>query len=413
MENQQSLRPLTRREFIRRSGGAGIGLVGFSGFVPGFLARAAAADVPHPEKDRTILVLVQLAGGNDGLNTLVPHGDDAYYRLRPTLGIREGLHRLDGYHAFHPSCGPLAELFKEGQLSIVQNVGYPNPNRSHFRSMEIWETASGSDDYAKEGWLGRYFDNYCAGAPQGGDGPLAVHVGNETPQSLHASSPHSIFGMSGQPRGRRADGADTLRELVEATEAGGNAAYLEHAMLDALITEDKVERALAGYRTPTDYPGGRLSRALKNVAALIVSGMDTRIYYVSQGGYDTHAGQLGSHANNLRELSGALAAFQKDLIRHKLDKQVVTMTFSEFGRRPSENGSEGTDHGTAAPLFVLGTQLKERLCGMPPNLQVEENQDLTFSTDFRQVYATLLERWFEVPGAPVVGEGFKPLGFLG
>ena len=187
--------PLTRREFIRRSAGGGLGFLAFTSAAPSFLAQSALAQTPAPERDRSILVVIQLAGGNDGLNTVVPYSDDNYYRLRPTLGLKEDLLPINYDLALHPSCGPLHKLYDEGQLSIVQNVGYPNPNRSHFRSTEIWETASSSDEVQREGWLGRFFDNTCSGTPEKEADPSAVHIGDIIPQSFLAERSHSIFGM--------------------------------------------------------------------------------------------------------------------------------------------------------------------------------------------------------------------------
>jgi len=412
MNNARTRAPQTRREFIRSTGGAGIGLMAFSGFVPAFLARAAAAEAPAAGKDRSILVIVQLAGGNDGLNTLIPNADDNYYRLRPRLGLREGLHAINDTLSMHPACGPMAELHREGKLAIVQNVGYPNPNRSHFRSMEIWETASASDEYARHGWLGRYFDNACAGAPREEGEPLAVHLGDEVPQSFFAGSNHNIFGLP--EKNRRGDDGDeeALRALVEASPGHAAAGYLQHAMMDALVTEDRLNKAIRDYKSPVEYPRSGLSRSLRKVAGLITAGLDTRVYFVSQGGYDTHANQLGSHHRNLEQLSEALAAFQRDLRHHKLEEQVLTMTFSEFGRRPAENGSGGTDHGTAAPLFVMGGNMAQPVCGSAPSLELEPRQDLAYSTDFRQVYATVLERWLGTAAGPVLGGQFSPLPFL-
>ena len=408
--------PLTRREFIRRSAGGGLGFLAFSGVAPSFLAHSAMAQTPAPERDRSILVVIQLAGGNDGLNTVVPYSDDNYYNLRPRIGLKEGLIGLNDDLALHPSCQPLHELFDQGQLSIIQNVGYPNPNRSHFRSTEIWETASDSDEIQHDGWLGRYFDNACAGSPKDdlNADPTAVHLSDMIPQSFLSENPQSLFGM--KPYGRIDGGNDpadlAYEKLLQSDHGGDNASYLSHTMMNTLVTERRVEQVIARYKPMADYPSDPLARSLRRVAALIHAGLETRVYYVSQGGYDTHANQVDNHARLLSQLSSAMQAFQNDLTAHKKDDQVLTMTFSEFGRRPSENGSAGTDHGTAAPLFVMGSAVKGGLLGRAPDLNLSHNEDLQFSTDFRSIYSTVLGRWLEADANNILGKAFDPVPFI-
>lgn len=412
MNDQRSSLPLTRREFLRSSAG-GVGLVAFSGFVPAFLTKSVAAQVPAAEKDRTILVLVQLAGGNDGLNTVVPFMDDRYYKLRPQLGIpAKDVIRLSGATALHPSMVEMSELWKNGKLSIVQNVGYPNPNRSHFRSTEIWETAVDSDRSSHTGWIGRYLDAACNGTPS--DDPNAIHIGKEMPQSCQSDEPHNIFGLPSRGTYRQRQGSDLqlLENVLDTPMGEDNAGYLQHTLMDAIVTEKRVEGILRAYKPMAKYEGNGLAQSLQRVAALIASGMETRVYFVKHGGFDTHSNQLGNHANLLGQLSRALNAFQTDLEKHGLQEQVMTMTFSEFGRRPNENNSAGTDHGTAAPLFVMGSAVKENLVGRPPSLAVEHNKDLAYSTDFRQVYSTVLQNWFQADVSKVLDKPFHPLTFV-
>ena len=413
MGNPTPYLPFTRREFLRFSS-RGIGLLAFSRVAPGFLVESVAAQAPAPEKDRTILVLIQLAGGNDGLNTVVPYADPHYRRLRPTLGIAaDQLVKIDDRLALHTACAPLHRLLQEGKLGIVQNVGYPNPNRSHFRSTEIWETAAASTQTLPTGWLGRYFDNACAGAPD--PDPCGVNISHELPQSFLSEHDHPTFSLSPQPRGGRA-GRDNLplleSLLAHSPDDHGNAGYLRHTMMDALVTEKRFQKILADYSAGAEYPATPFAGSLRNVAALVAAGTATRVYYVSLTGFDTHSNQPGTHAHLLRQLSEGLAAFQHDLETKRLDGQVLTMTFSEFGRRPSENESRGTDHGTSAPLFVMGPRVKAGLHGTAPNLAVDRNQDLEFSTDFRQVYATVLDRWLGCDSARILGTGHRTLGFL-
>ena len=411
--------PTTRREFFQW-GGRGLGLLAFSRFAPSFLVESALASTPAPEKDRSILVLVQLAGGNDGLNTVIPFEDADYYRLRPTLGIpKDEVLRINDTLGFNPACLALHSLLKDGKLGIVQNVGYPNPNRSHFRSTEIWETASGSNESLPSGWIGRYLDNACAGAPAAADSdPVAIHATGETPQSFMSEQTHPTFGLSlGYGNGRQQQQRQNLTLLKQLAQhddhhENANASFLKATLMDALVTEQKVQGILADYAPAGTYPGNPFATSLRNVAALIAAGLPTRVYFVSLGGFDNHSAQLTPHTNNLLMLSEALAAFQHDLVAKHLDGQVLTMTFSEFGRRPSENQSRGTDHGTAAPLFVMGSKLKGPLFGTAPSLNLPKNQDLTFSTDFRQVYATVLDKWMQCPSDKVLGQAYAPLGFL-
>lgn len=404
--------PSTRREFLQWSG-RGLGLLAFSRFAPAFLVQSSAAGPVTPETGRPILVLVQLAGGNDGLNTLVPFEDAHYYRLRPTLGLaKDRVLRLTDTHGLHPACAELARLYHDGHLGIVQNVGYPNPNRSHFRSSEIWETASGSGEFLADGWIGRFMDNACAGQPAGHD-PVGIHLSNGEPQSFVSVHDHPTFGLMSKGGSRREN--EENRRLLESLAGvpgaaeNDNASFLRHTLMDSLVTERKVQQVLGAYQPAAEYPGNAFAGSLKNVAALIAAGLPTRVYFVSLSGFDTHSNQANQQANLLATLSSGLAAFQQDLVRHRLDGQVLTMTFSEFGRRPNENESRGTDHGTAAPLFVMGSRVKGGLHGTPPSLDLPANQDLAFSTDFRSVYAAMLDRWLGCPSEKVLGGQFAPV----
>jgi len=406
--------PHTRREFMKVSSTV-IGLLAFGQFAPEFLVKSAMASTPLPEKDKSILVVVQLAGGNDGLNTLIPYEDANYYKLRPKIGIKkENSLVISDTHSLNSSMGKMNELFKEGKMGIIQNVGYPNPNRSHFRSTEIWETAVDSDRTASTGWVGRFLDNQCSGVPSDSTDPLAIHMTNNTPQSFGGKKPHSTFGFVN--RINRRDNDDT-RNLLEASYGkmkgeDGNDTFLKQTLMNTLVTERKVQQKLDAYKPSHKYPNSNLASSLKNVAALIHAGLPTRVYFVSLGGFDTHSNQLNNHGNLLGQLSDALHAFQKDLEGHKLDKQVTTMTFSEFGRRPSENDSAGTDHGTAAPLFVVGSNVKGGMYGSAPSLNLKKNQDVEFSTDFRQIYATMIDKWMGCSSKEVLGKNYSTLPFI-
>lgn len=405
--------PATRREFLR-IGARGLGFLAFAPYAPSFLAQAARAGVPAPERDRTILVLIQLAGGNDGLNTVIPFRDDAYYRLRPNLAI-QAADRIEVHPDFAlPSrAEPLAKLFHDGRLGIIRNVGYPNPNRSHFRSMEIWESGSSSNQTLATGWIGRYLDHACAGHPTDSPGPEAIAAADEMPPTFMGEHAHTLFNLP--RRRRRTAGAPLLEQVVQAVEEPTESptGYLRHTLMDTLVTERRVGQILQRNRPEASYPRSRLGRSLEQIAGLIAGGMETRIYFASLGGFDTHVNQRGTHARLIGDLSGSLAAFQADLEARGLASQVLTMTFSEFGRRASENGGAGTDHGTSAPLFLMGSSIQVPVFGNAPVLPSRGNQDLTFETDFRQVYATVLERWLGGPTQPVLGRNWDSLPIIG
>jgi uncharacterized protein (DUF1501 family) len=437
----------TRRDFLR---GSMLGAA-TAWTMPGFVANtvsaleaeAAGQISPRTGGDGRILVVLQLAGGNDGLNTVVPFTDDAYRRNRSTLGLPEGgLLKLDDHLGLAPSLAGLKKIYDEGHLAIVQGVGYPNPNRSHFRSTEIWQCATDSDKVSKTGWLGRYFDNACAGAP---NPTVGVSLSDQAPQSFRAERSPGIA-MSSPEMYRWVHGKDAaLEEAFEelnspdgiemmsggsiaalgggksgvASPSEGPLAFLERTALEAQVSSEKVSAVAkkAGSAGASAYPAGnRLAQSLQLVSRMIAGGLPSRVYYVSHGGFDTHnnqGGERGTHQNLLRQLDLAVSAFVSDLKERKLYDQIALMTFSEFGRRVRENGSGGTDHGTAAPLFVLGGGIKGGLHGKAPSLTDLDNGDLKFTTDFRAVYGTLLDGWLGMSPIKVLGREFSKLGLVG
>jgi uncharacterized protein (DUF1501 family) len=433
----------TRRKFLRTSMlGAAAGWT-----LPVFLEKtffaldALAADAPTQTatgKDSTILVVLQMAGGNDGLNTLVPYGDDIYYRSRPKLGLRpDKILKLNSYAGLNGKLSGLKALFDEGHLSIVQGVGYPNPNRSHFRSTEIWQTASDADRNQSEGWLGRYFDNCCAGS----DPTVGVAIGEETPQAFAAKVPTGVtFSRPEQFRWRSTEtsesrlsaeefffrqlngSADSDEASLAAGEGGSIGAipgktksdlstldFLQRTALDAQLSSDKILAIARKYKSNVSYPPGRLAASLSVIARMIAGGLPTRVYYASQGGFDTHAGQMNAHERLLGELNDALSAFVNDLKQQGNFERVLLLTFSEFGRRVAENANGGTDHGAAAPMFLLGGAVKPGLFGKHPSLSDLDYGDLKFSTDFRSVYGTVLDQWLKAPSQVVLGRKFPAL----
>lgn len=404
----------TRRRFLQSTLGTS-SLLSLAPAVPGFLLTSSAQAAE--QKGENILVVLQLSGGNDGLNTVVPFGDDAYYSNRHTLAVGRGaVLKIDDYVGLHPACEGMFELLQEGQLGIVQGVGYPNPNRSHFESMDIWHTALRNPGRKLDGWLGRYLDH--AARKAGGDVP-ALHLGGEK-QPLALRAQHvAVPSVSSLESFRLQDGGN--RELRESILQAGKVergtsnellSFMQQSTLSALASSEQVQEALHGYRSTVSYPGSRLGQRLKTVAQLIDAGLSTKIYYLELGGFDTHSDQADAHAALLRQVSSSVAAFVKDLAGHGHAERVLVATFSEFGRRVKENGSRGTDHGAAAPLFLAGGKVKSGLIGKHPSLTSLDDGDLKFHTDFRRVYATLLQDWLGCDSARVLGKPHEPLSLL-
>ena len=349
--------------------------------------------VTRRRRGERVLVVVQLSGGNDGLNTVVPHRQDEYFRGRPTLGLkRSKLHALDDDHGLHPEMGGLARLYGEGNVAVVQGVGYPHPNRSHFRSMEIWHTADPVAPPNGLGWMGRLADQLVARSP--GSLP-AIHVGaGVLPLALAGRRffPPSVKDLSGFQLQGPAALAGPREALLEAGPAEGELAFLREVARTTYRAAERVERAAAG-ADRVDYPGSALAARLRTVARLVAGGFGARVFHVELGGFDTHARQAAVHAALLGQLSAALTAFQEDLRANDVDDEVVTLVFSEFGRRAAENGSSGTDHGAAAPVFLVGAPVRGGMHGRAPDLTRLVEGDVPHSTDFRSLYTTLERDW--------------------
>ncbi|MCH7571782.1 MAG: DUF1501 domain-containing protein [Planctomycetes bacterium] len=424
--------PYSRRLFMQQ----GLVLASMASTAPVFLQRSAMGMMapegsmlssrPGVPEDR-VLVVVQLGGGNDGLNTVVPFGHDAYYRLRPNLAVaapgkgtndRPAALAIDGSHdvGLHPNFAPFKALMDDGVASIVQGVGYPNPNRSHFTSMDIWHTA----DTAAQGtgWIGRYLDNTCAGRP---NPECAISIGRESPLAMHGDTQRPVnFDSADLFRWLGEDLHKTIRDPYEKINRSGvlgdvdddsQLGFLMRTALDAQVSSQRIRAAVA--KPPlVSYPGGELARQLRIIGSMIRAEMNTRVYYVSMGGFDTHANQYFQHANLLRQVSGALNAFYQDLKAQDNTGRVLTMVFSEFGRRVAQNASGGTDHGTAAPMYLLGDMVQPGLRGKHPSLSDLDSGDLKFNVDFRSVYAAILEDWMGTKAAPILGRSFKKAAIL-
>ena len=407
---------ISRRDFMKHASVySALGIV-----APQFLTHtveAAVQSIQGFNSDR-VLVVVQLGGGNDGLNTLVPHTDDNYHRARPSIGLKEkDLLKVSDDLGFNKSLVGLKELYDRGDLGIIQGIGYPNPDRSHFRSMEIWHTASDSHEFESTGWIGRYFDHECSGSarPQ-----VGVAIGKERPQAFEGLKG---FGVAfedptkyGWQEGKGEDNAANFKHLNSPEVSAGNNEnldFLRHVTSNAIMSSKEVNEAADRAKRNMEPNRGRpVNQELANVAALIKADLATRIYYVSASGFDTHANQLGQHTNLLTSVGNSLLEFQNQLKKDGTADRVTTMVFSEFGRRVSENKSGGTDHGTAAPMFMMGSHVKGGLHGRTPSLTDLDEGDLKFTTDFRGVYANVLEDWFKTDSKEVLGKRFDSLGLV-
>ncbi|MCZ7649021.1 MAG: DUF1501 domain-containing protein [Planctomycetota bacterium] len=412
----------SRREFLRQGG---VGLFGLAVTAPAFLNALAREACAAPDADERILVVIQLAGGNDGLNTIVPIRDDAYYKLRPNLSLKEkDLLKGGDDFAFHASCAGLKALYDNAQLSIVQNVGYPNPNRSHFTATDIWETAS-PDGVQHRGWLGRFFDAQCKGAERVTP-ESAIALTQEAPLTLQGmkyipvafSTPEELDWKQGRyPHLKKAFEKISVAPEVNIGVARtrptlqGELDYLERVSLDAQICAEKIKDACHA-KGRVAFPEHRLGRSFEYVAKLIHARMKTRIFYIHQGGYDTHTQQPDRHAKLLQELSDSLKAFIDDLAEQRNLERVLVMTFTEFGRRVGENGSRGTDHGAAGPMFLLGGPIIAGRHGGNPDLVNLNRGDLVHKIDFRQVYADVITNWLKADATQILGQAFSPPGVI-
>ena len=414
--------PSSRRQFLQTSIGSSTLVAMGATTIPGFLGRTAQAAMGGKTKDR-ILVVVQLLGGNDGLNTVVPHGIDGYNRGRRALRMSPGqVHKVTSEIGLHPAMGGMAKLLEKGRLAILQGVGYPNPDRSHFRSMEIWETArlDNGPGTLETGWLGRALD---AKGRKPGDDPPALQVGGRgVPQALRSRKTEVPALESLETYKLRVAGAEPDRKAtrsalsemarVERREDDPLLGFISRTTLSAYESSSRLEQLAPKPGTGPKYPNFGLARRLELVAQMIKADFGTRIFYTSLDGFDTHANQLGTHTALLNELSDSVAAFHDDLTAAGQADRAVVLTFSEFGRRVQENASQGTDHGAAAPVFVVGPVAKPGLIGKHPSLDDLDDGDLKFHTDFRRVYAALLADWLGCPPGPIIGAEFSPLPLL-
>jgi len=407
---------ITRRAFLKTSS-----MIALGSTVPSFLNKTAAqAPLAHrPGARDTILVVVQLTGGNDGLNTVIPYADPAYARLRPTLRqSRDQVRRINDQIGLHPSMNGFADLLQDQSLCIVQGVGYPNPNQSHFRSMDIWQAAS-TDADLNEGWIGKALRHVPAASSfhlssNNESAPLALTGSPVRVPSITSLADFQLrFEASGNVD-RRAQ-----QQVIEANAAparsnpsAGLLDFVQRTAVNTYASSHRLQELSTNYQPRVPYPATPLAEHLRLAAQLIDAGLGARLFYVTQDGFDTHAGQAAPHANLLRDVSDAISAFYRDLSQRGHRDRLMIMTFSEFGRRAQENGSRGTDHGSGAPMFLVGGRVKAGLVGAHPSLTNLEDGNLRHHTDFRQVYAALLDSWLGVPSRQVLGQEFQPVDVI-
>jgi uncharacterized protein (DUF1501 family) len=395
----------TRRNFLQQSA-----LVSLAPLVPAFLSQTAAAAVAEP--DDRILVVIQLDGGNDGLNTVVPYADENYARFRRELRIKtEEILKLDDTIGLHPALKPAADLVQDGRLAVVQGVGYPNPNRSHFESMAIWHHArTARDEHDGNGWLGRAGELAPSRNSASAD---SIYVGPDTvPVALRGRRANAVS-LNSESDLHLADVAWAMPTTAVVEPSRDISAFVQRTVAQSFDAARQFRASSDAQKPGTEnYPGTKLGQKLQLVSKLLKFGGGTRIFYVSQPGYDTHAAQIYPHAQLLREFAGALKAFLDDLKAAQLDQRVVVLAFSEFGRRALENGSLGTDHGAAGPVFLAGPSVRPGPIGRHPSLTELDHGDLKMSIDFRQIYATLLDQWLGISSTRILKADFNNLPLL-
>ena len=390
----------------------------------GWMQSLSATLSTQPSNQDRVLVVIQLTGGNDGLNTIVPHTNELYYKARPKLAIpKEDVLKFNADIGLHPSMRGIASLIEDKKFCVIQGVGYPIPNRSHFESMDIWHSCQRKETRSNDGWLGRYFLQMNQPTSDVPTDSFGLHLGSEQlPLALVARGVQTpSLSSVEQLRWKGKSESSMALDAIEKTPRTKREVDTESNLLDfvsasttaAMQASDRLEKALASPDSSGDFPNSQLGEKLKIVSRLLLAGLKTKVFYVTLDGFDTHANQLVAHSGLMRQWSEALRSFHQRLDSAGLGERVLVLTFSEFGRRVAENASQGTDHGAAAPAFLSGPKLENTFVGNQPSLSDLDDGDLKFHTDFRRVYATLIEDWLGASSKNILTEEHPKLSRLG
>lgn len=397
---------IKRKEFIQVGSLATASLM-----LPKFLKAFEGGKLVPP--GNKVVVILQLSGGNDGLNTVIPYRNDLYYKARPKLGIeRAKALKLTEEVGLNPALTGFKDLFDSGDLAILNSVGYPNPDRSHFRSMDIWHTASQSDQYWNTGWLGRYLDAQCKGCDHPTqaieiDDVLSLSLKGEHIKGLAVKDPKRLYGTANEKFFRdvmKNHGGEDGEKPVD---------YLYKTMAETMSSADYIFKQSRLHPSNASYPKSDLGNSLKTIASLIYSEINTKVYYVSLGSFDTHINQEGQQGRLFNDMNDSVAAFVKDLKSNNRFQDVMLFTFSEFGRRVSQNASGGTDHGTANNMFFISGGLKQQgILNPMPDLADLDEGDLKYKVDFKNAYATVLNKWLGADDKAILTKKYESLNFI-
>lgn len=398
---------IKRKEFIQIGSLATASLM-----LPKFLkAFEAKALVPAGNK---VVVVLQLSGGNDGLNTVIPVRNDIYYKLRPGLAIQaQKAARLTDEAALHPALSHFKTLYDEGNMAILNNVGYPNPDRSHFRSMDIWHSGSQSNEYWNTGWVGRYLDAQCSGCDKPTqalevDDVLSLALKGEQANAIAVKDPRRLYGTSNEKFFK-----EVLKQHTSDHHDEQPVEYLYKTMAQTMSSADYIFKQSRLHPTGATYPATELGNGLKTIASLIYSEINTKVYYISLGSFDTHVGQDAQQTRLFTQMNDAVKAFTDDLKKNGRINDVLLFTFSEFGRRVAQNASNGTDHGTANNMFLISGGLKQKgIINALPDLENLNEGDLKYKVDFKNVYATILKNWLAADADKILGKRYDTLSFI-
>lgn len=400
------MKHISRRNFIKKTGLATAGTMAIPMFLKAFERHPLKKNSQHKK-----LIIIQFTGGNDGLNAIVPYTNDLYYSKRPSIAVRaKDVLKATDELGFNPNLKILKELYENAELSVINSVGYPDPDRSHFRSMDIWHSASDSNQFLSTGWLGRYLDKNAMGQAH-----QAIELDDTLSMALKGQQA-SGFAMRNAYQLHKTTNSKIIKAVAQHHhdhEHEEQVAYLYKTLSDTVSSADYLFEKSKIYRSSESYPKGKMGQEFKQVAELIISGCDTQIYYLTIGGFDTHSNQVNQQNKLFKDYSNALSALIKDLKKNNQWNNSLIMTFSEFGRRVAENGSKGTDHGKANNLYLMGGDIKKAgFFNKAADLKNLDNGDLNYEIDFRRVYANILKDWLQTNSQTILYQSFDSLNIV-